>query len=287
VGIRTVVADNGEAGVNAVLERMKKGEAPFDLIFMDMFMPIMDGMEAAAKILTLGTDTPIVAMTANIMSSELEKYKRNGMPDCLGKPFTSQELWRVLLKYLKPIGISSIDEHEGNEDLQKKLRINFLKNNQSIHEKISEAVAAGDTKLAHRLAHTLKGNAGLIGKTELKNAAAEVEMLLKDGAAPIWDIKMSFLEAELKLVFNELGPLLNASAERKEIEPLSDEQAEAVFEKLGPMLENINPECVTLLNDIRAIPGTDELACQIEDYNFEAAAITLAELKKKRSESRE
>jgi hypothetical protein len=56
---------------------------------------------------------------------------------------------------------------------------------------------------------------------------------------------------------------------------------QALFEKLEPMLMNINPESTILLNEIRAIPGAEELARQIEDYDFESAAMTLAELKKK------
>ena len=103
VGIRTMIAENGKEGVERVKERTNSGEKPFDLIFMDMFMPVMDGMEAAAKIIELGVETPIVAMTANVMASELSKYRENGMPDCLGKPFTTQELWQLLMKYFKPL----------------------------------------------------------------------------------------------------------------------------------------------------------------------------------------
>jgi len=100
VGLKTVVAENGKIGVEMVQERIQKGEKPFDLIFMDMFMPVMDGMEASAKIIALNTGSPIIAMTANIMTSDLENYKKHGMSDYIGKPFTSQELWSVLLKYL-------------------------------------------------------------------------------------------------------------------------------------------------------------------------------------------
>ncbi|MDR2965795.1 MAG: response regulator [Treponema sp.] len=102
-GLKTVVAENGKIGVDKVQERMQAGEKPFDLIFMDMFMPVMDGIDAATQILALNTGTPIVAMTANIMASDLENYRKHGMPDYIGKPFTSQELWSVLLKYLKPV----------------------------------------------------------------------------------------------------------------------------------------------------------------------------------------
>jgi PAS domain S-box-containing protein len=290
VGVRTEVADNGKAGVELVRERKKKGEKPFDLVFMDMFMPVMDGMEAASKIIALDTGTPIVAMTANIMTSELEKYKKHGMPDCLGKPFTSQELWRVLLKYLKPVSndFSDDDDNENSGEMQKRMQINFVKNNQNIHVEIAKAVEAGDTKLAHRLAHTLKGNAGMIGKIELQKAAAEVENLLKEGVASVWENKMNLLKSELEQVLNELRPLLSENAaEATAAQALNIEQSVELLEKLKPMLENINPECVNLLDSIRAIPGAEELVRQIEDYDFEAAAVTLVELKKEMEKNHE
>ncbi|MCL2096354.1 MAG: PAS domain-containing protein, partial [Oscillospiraceae bacterium] len=191
IGIRTETAENGREGVEIVRGRIERGEKPFDLIFMDMFMPVMDGIEAAEKISEFNTGAPIVAMTANIMSGELEKYKKHGMPDCLGKPFTSHELWRVLLKYLEPVSSEPIGGFDSaDEETRRRLEINFVKNNRTICEEILNAAAAGDMKLAHRLAHTLKGNAGPIGKNELKNAAYELEHLPKDGTDAVWDNKM-------------------------------------------------------------------------------------------------
>jgi len=297
VGLRTVVAENGKIGVEIVQKRMENNEKPFDLIFMDMFMPVMDGVEAASKIIALNTGTPIVAMTANIMASELERYRKHGMPNCLGKPFTSQELWRVLLKYLNPLSVGSGAEsdsefEQGDEELQRKLRINFVKNNQTIHSEIAQAVALGDIKLAYRLAHTLKGSAGLIGKKGLKNAAAEVEALLKDGAVSIWDSKMNILETELTSVLEELKPLLdeNASKEqaaREEIVTLNNMQALALFEKLEPLLKKLSPECVQLLGEIRAVKGAERLVRSIEDYDFLSAAGELETLKSKLEENDE
>ncbi|MDR3000195.1 MAG: response regulator [Fibromonadaceae bacterium] len=285
VGLQTVTVENGKLGVDMVKKRKENNEKPFDLILMHMFMPVMDGMEAASKITALETGTPIVAVTANVMVSELEKYKKNGMPDCLGKPFTTQELWQVLLKYFTPLSselIDDIDEYCENEEQLKMMQLNFYKNNQTVHLEIAEAVAAGDTKLAHRLAHTLKGNAGMLGKVGLKNAALDVESLLKEGAASIWESKMSKLESELMLVLEELKPQFDDSpAAPKEIRVLDAEQTQALFDKLEPMLENINPGCIKLLDDIRAVPGTEELVLQIERFNFKEAAKTLAGLKEK------
>jgi len=283
VGLQVMAAENGKLGVEMVRKRIEQNEKPFDLVFMDMFMPVMDGMEAAGKIMAMNTGTPIIAMTANVMSSELEKYKRFGIPDCLGKPFTSQELWQMLLKYLTPVGSDSVNEHEDNGDLQKNLKINFLKSNQNIHAKIAEAASAGDVRLAHRLAHSLKGNAGLIGKIELRNAAEEVETLLSDGTASIWENKMNNLKTELIPVLKELESLFGESVQQEKPKTLDDAQTLALFEKLAPMLDNINPECVSLLDEVRSVPGAEELAQQIENYDFESAAKTLVTLKEKRN----
>jgi CheY-like chemotaxis protein len=62
-------------------------------------MPEMDGLEAASVLMQMDTGIPVVAMTANIMDGDMDIYKRNGMDDCVGKPFTSQELWNCLANY--------------------------------------------------------------------------------------------------------------------------------------------------------------------------------------------
>jgi hypothetical protein len=62
---------------------------------------------------------------------------------------------------------------------------------------------------------------------------------------------------------------------------LNAEQTLALFEKLKPMLENDNPECVDLLGSLHAVPGAEDLVQQIENYNFKEAAVTLIALKEK------
>jgi signal transduction histidine kinase len=103
IGINVVVAENGKAGVEMIKDRMQSGEKQFDLVFMDIYMPVMDGLEAADRINGLNTGVPIVALTANVMIDDRELYKRHGMVECLGKPFTSQELWKCLLRYFVPV----------------------------------------------------------------------------------------------------------------------------------------------------------------------------------------
>jgi len=103
IGLKTMVVQNGKQGVNIVKFRAQKGLKQFDLIFMDIHMPVMDGIEATVKIKEIDPNIPIVAMTANIMAKDMEVYAEKGMCDCVGKPFTSQDLWKCLLKYFTPI----------------------------------------------------------------------------------------------------------------------------------------------------------------------------------------
>ena len=282
VGLKTLIAGNGKIGVEMVQDRMHKGQPPFDLIFMDMHMPVMDGLLAASKIIALGIKTPIIAITANVMAHDLAVYKKSGLSDYIGKPFTAQELWQCLLKFLAPLGSSAENETEQereNEKLLQKMQIHFYKHNQTKFNEITGAVSNGDIQLAYRLAHGLKSNAGMIGKTRLKNSAAQLESLLKKGDISSIEVYLNILETELKLVLDELAPLQSRPA----AVPLQQDtkQVMKLFGRLKSMLENINPECTNLLDDIRAVPGTEDLARQIEEYDFENALSTLAELIKK------
>jgi len=109
VGLKSIIAENGVLAVDLVSSRIKNGEKPFELIFMDILMPEMDGLEAAKKILEAGSRVPIIALTANIMINEKEAYFSSGMVDCLPKPFVVQELWTCLLKYLTPVRMEPVN----------------------------------------------------------------------------------------------------------------------------------------------------------------------------------
>ena len=283
VGLRTITADNGQIGVDIVKDRLDKNKKMFDLIFMDIFMPIMDGIEAANKIKALDNTIPIVALTANIMTSDLETYKRNGMPDCLGKPFTTADLWNTLMKYIKPVGRSIIDEEvriSDDDELQKKLKLSFIQNNQNKFAELLESINTGDNKLAHRIVHTLKGNAGQLKKINLRKAAEDVETFLKDGAV-VPQEKLEILQNEFESLVAELKPILDDIKSYEIVNPLSSEQMSKLFDKLIPMLKDGNTECLSLLDDVRNVPGAEELLKHMENYDFSRAEQTLIELMNK------
>ena len=293
VGLKTVVANDGKKGVDIVLKRLQKNEKPFDLIFMDIHMPVMDGLEAAAKITALGVKTPIVAMTANIMTNEMEMYKSSGIPDFLAKPFTSHELWECLLKYFQPIDVIKINESDQAEEdskIQKQLKMVFVKNNQTTYAMIKKALEDMDIKLAHRLAHSLKSNAGQIGEKQLQEAAAVIEVMLEDSKdltqkAPgnlHWvNRQMTLLETALKSTLDKLAPMLAETGAEIKTTPPNEEELLKLLDQLESMLKEKNPECISMLDDIRTIPGAEELVRLIEDFAFKEAANELSIIKKK------
>jgi CheY-like chemotaxis protein len=260
------------------------------LIFMDIHMPVMDGLKAASKITGLQTGTPIVAMTANVMSQDRERYRINGMPDCVEKPFTSQQLWKCLLGHLKPVSTETTKNaamDQADLFLQKRFQVNFLKDNQTIIDKIAAALEAGDMAVAHRLAHTLKGNAALIGKTRLQKAAADAEQILKAGKPPAQK-QMSLLKNELDVVLDELASVqataLAAAQTQAQAAGLGIETPDkilAALEQLETMLKNRDPECMVFLDTIRLIPETEQLVRQVENFDFTPALMAISEIKKK------
>ncbi|MDR2558406.1 MAG: response regulator [Oscillospiraceae bacterium] len=282
VGLKTVVAENGKVGVDMVRDRIEKGEKLFDLIFMDIHMPVMDGFEAAAKIFEMNIGIPIVVMTANIMSNDKELYKASGMNDYVGKPFTSQELWRCLMKYFKPVKWQKEDalyRNQADEELRLKLINNFVRSNSEKFAEITDAVNAGDIKLAHRLVHTLKSNAGQLNKNLLQQAAEVVENNLKSGENLTTPEQMSVLEAELSAALAEFAPMVTIQPEPAAEQSFDVEAARGLINKLEPLFENGNPECLNYIGSLRLIPGSEEVIRHMEDIDFQSASAALKKLK--------
>ena len=304
IGLKTTVAENGKIGVNILKDRIKKGEKLFDLIFMDIHMPVMDGIDASQIIINLNTGIPIVAITANIMVEDVEVYQKSGMSECLSKPFTSQELWRCLLKYFTPIKREEeITEDDSETEFKISLKQLFVRSNRNKHKDIVKALEADDIKLAHRYAHTLKSNSAQIGFLNLQQAAADVERCLKDRNF-VTSQQLDLLEKELNNAVShieEMHPKKASQASQEAPHPADavsdednkDEQPEApdnksileLLDNLELMLKNGNTESLKFIDDLRIINADEELKNtliqQIEDFEFETAMLTLAELRKK------
>lgn len=208
--INVVTAINGKEAVLAV------NQHPFDAVLMDIQMQDMDGYEATRLIRSDSRhkDLPIIAMTAHALQEDLEKCIRSGMNDTITKPIHVKRLFSTLARWIKPdvrralpdecpmnfekrgnncVEIRLPDDLPGidiKESLQringnKKLLKDMLENFSTIHvntaKELHSALRRGDMGEAERIAHNLKGMAGFFSANELRIAAAELEMSIRQG----------------------------------------------------------------------------------------------------------
>jgi HPt (histidine-containing phosphotransfer) domain-containing protein len=135
----------------------------------------------------MGVTTPIIAITANIMPEDREKYLHAGMSDCLNKPFKQRDLWACLMKYLavgspkKPIDMElGIENSAGDEILYRRVLQKFYDKQREVYDKIETAVREKDYSGAHMLAHKEGSVAAVIGAAKLSEILRDLEKALKD-----------------------------------------------------------------------------------------------------------
>ncbi len=98
-GITVSMVQNGAE----CLERLKTSQQPFDLILMDIQMPVMNGLEATQHIRRemKMTDIPIIALTANVMEQDQKKFQKVGMDSFLPKPFDPEQIYHIMQQFIK------------------------------------------------------------------------------------------------------------------------------------------------------------------------------------------
>jgi CheY-like chemotaxis protein/HPt (histidine-containing phosphotransfer) domain-containing protein len=175
-GHRPVLAqDGGDA-----LEKLAR--QGFDLVLMDMQMPVMNGLEATRRFRAgeTGGHTPIVAMTANAMEDDREACLAAGMDDFLSKPIRAVELLAIIERYsLARQAIGGFDyaaalageDAEILEIVAQPFRENFPKDVAILRG----ALASGDDEVVRRMAHSIKSNCALFGATPMVRDALSIE----------------------------------------------------------------------------------------------------------------
>ncbi|MHC4876921.1 MAG: ATP-binding protein [Planctomycetota bacterium] len=114
-GVRVTTAENGQLAFDAATTEVNRG-TPYDLIFMDMQMPVMDGYQAASRLRQEGYQGPVVALTAHAMSGDREKCLAAGCDEYLTKPIDPQKLFAMIRKFAP--GTVRADESESDQRLQ-------------------------------------------------------------------------------------------------------------------------------------------------------------------------
>lgn len=289
-GLDVSIAGNGREAID------KLEEKTFDLVLMDIQMPVMDGYETTRR---LRADErfkklPILAMTANAMEGDREVALAAGMNAHITKPIDPEELFNEIGKWIAPKAATSakiegLDTEAGlrcsagNPKLYRKLLNMFAASHVDTVREIQDALNEQDYELAQRLAHTFKGVAGTIGAAPLHEAAKATEAAIKRK-----DPKA--VEKGLKAIGILLDPLIegirssqfavDASQPSPSLitESLDTARVAPVLRELKWLLAEGDAAAGECLERLRAMPGTDTisghlapLGRKIGQYAFEEA----------------
>ena len=310
VGLAVECAENGAEA----LERLES--APYDLVLMDLQMPVMDGFEATRRIRAQEehAELPIVAMTAHAMAEERERCLNVGMNDHLAKPIEIDELHAALLRWIPPRtaaeaeptapateetlpdtlpGVdlaAGLGRVAGNPKLYLALLRSFAEKHRDEATAVGAALAAGRRDEARQIAHTVKGVAANLGAAELSEAAARLERQLTPGAE-IPPAEDEGLSGALSRFGNRLEQLIDGldtlptEAPAAAAPALDTDRVQPLLAELERLLESDLSEAMERAERLRPLLaegplGGDyhQLAAALGDYDTDEAHLAVRRL---------
>ena len=198
----------------------------YDIVFMDIQMPNMGGLEATRELRRVGVKTPIVAMTASAMKGDRERFLKAGMDDYIAKPIRRNMVRDTLNRYaaLKPEAeipgphhtplpsMEIITEDLGlNQEQYREILKGFIEDKRKDMEDLGSALPQGDTAMISRLTHKIKGSAANLRLDSLARPAANMENAAKKGdlsgiSSDWYALSRGFEALDRKLVPQKPGP---------------------------------------------------------------------------------
>ncbi len=279
------IANHGQEAIDI----LEENPSSFDVVLMDLQMPVMDGLSATQYIRgTLGLlELPIIAMTANAMASDRDTCLAAGMNDHIGKPFDLNNLLRVIRKYCKqpelviathretlsPLltewkeaamvaGIeleSALNRLGGDVSLLQKMLSLFGAELADFPGQLDTLVAQRDWRGASRLLHTIKGLAAQLGATHLSQNASKGERLLNEDpllaaeaiAALLNEIKDQAQSVQAGMV--ELSHmLLGKAVDADSAEDKGTDALDSALNALILLLQNSDMAALEAMNQLQA-----------------------------------
>jgi len=299
------IANNGKEALSMVLSQN------FDLVLMDLQMPVMDGYQATREIRQHKTagELPIVAMTASAMPRDREKALAAGMNAHVSKPIDLKELFQTLSEWIKPgdrslpkgFGDKSATENtlddvpgisvhqalsrlDKNETLYLALLEKFKQNYAHADRDLNALIEQGQHEDARRLAHSIKGVAGNIGITELQTAASSLETAFRDKVSSEYDARMTLFSQALSRALSSADQLTRsvakATALPKDLAIKSETELALMLGDLAPFVKKREPkpakDRIKKISDLAWPKHLEsdiaELSRQISRYQFKPAA---------------
>ena len=288
VGFVVDLAENGQIAL------AKMSAKTYDVVLMDMQMPVMDGVTATRAIRQLPalSRLPIIAMTANAMQEDKDACLAAGMWDVVTKPIAPDALWAALLRWMSPHQrvalpmptptasaqefqavpeqdtLTAVGDIEGLDTALGLRRANgkpkvylemlrlFVRSQKDLETQLQAALNAADYEQAERLAHTCKGVSGSLGASELQAHAGQLEDALRK-RVPIDTVQLLALAVvqPLHALLTQLQRRLPVPAVPQPVAVDAD-QLRAVCDQLVLLLENDEGGAVDLLADHAALLHT-------------------------------
>ena len=232
LGFEVEIAENGQEALDKV-ER-----SDFDLIFMDIQMPIMNGYEATRELRNRNVKTPIIALTANAMKGDEEKCLQAGCDRYMSKPIDRTILLQIINSELEKSNnelheemdkvtdqidelnemchkaAAAVEKPEPKIDIDAALRTcgelnvvvqiaqTIVDNGPSLLSELVSSISNGSAKDSLLYAHRLRGNALTIGASEFAEKALKVEQAAKNNDLPKAEILIPGLKEELDKLIN-------------------------------------------------------------------------------------
>lgn len=233
LGLHVTLAGDGAEAVRLATS------ASFDLILMDILMPVMDGLTAARAIRAIPgrADIPIIAMSANIHPEDRRRSREAGLDAHLSKPVDPDQLCRELARWLpadgsaepagsefpEPSAAMPVTHHGvidvaiglqffgGREDAYLRMLQRFMTLRSGDAALVRAAIAEGDNALAGRLAHSVKSMAATLGADQLRVASAHLERLTAEGDAAAITAAVLVFEQALQRACEAISVLVAAA----------------------------------------------------------------------------
>ena len=278
IGVRVNTANNGQIA----LQRLQ--EQAYDLVLMDMQMPVMDGLTATRLLRAQPAFAalPVIAMTANAMEGDRQACLQAGMNDHIPKPIEPDQLFAMLLQWLRPAAVVAVSVPasaqapdadlpviagldvitglrlvRGKKDFYLSMLRKYSTGQQDTVAAIREDLQKGLRAEAQRRAHNLKSLSASIGMAPISRLAAEVEAQLRAGK------DADTLEPMLQALDWQLGSFLQELAQQ--LSPVAGVASGAVM----PAPELVASVCNTLAglladNNLQAVTCVAEHAVMLE-----------------------
>jgi len=267
IGIQTQIADNGEMACRLAREMS------FDLILMDLHMPVLDGFQATIQIRKEGNNTPVLAITAEALEGVQKKCRETGINGLISKPIDPADFYRQVSQWIVPKSStheinqqidpqydtefssftmdeldwkSGINRFGKNRELYLKMLAKFVSSNKHTCSRIRDLLLENDLKQAHLKIHSIKGEAGNLGLNRVMKMALEVEDSILEDNETAFKLAMVVLEQELEQVFEKLTAYFKMNPPAK----ASTRSRQEIVEDLIKNLEARNPEALNLLDEL-------------------------------------